>query len=91
MRIAALIIGLLDAVLWAVIAVSLFVSLSDPATRGLDSLAGWLITALFLVTGLPALLLAWRNTRPGLALALAIAFPAVFVILFAAAVIAFAV
>ncbi|MBK1868528.1 hypothetical protein [Taklimakanibacter albus] len=91
MRIAALIIGVLDAVLWAVIAVSLFVSLSDPATKGLDSLAGWLVTALFLVTGLPALLLAWRNTKPGLALALAIAFPAVFVVLFAAAVIAFAV
>lgn len=91
MRIAALIIGVLDAVLWAVIAVSLFVSLSDPATKGLDSLAGWLVTGLFLVTGLPALLLAWRNTKPGLALALAIAFPAVFVILFAAAVIAFAV
>jgi uncharacterized membrane protein required for colicin V production len=90
MRIAALIIGVLDAVLWAVIAVSLFVSLSDPATKGLDSLAGWLVTALFLVTGLPALLLAWRNTKPGLALALAIAFPAVFVILFAAVVIAFA-
>lgn len=90
MRIAALIIGVLDAVLWAVITVSLFVSLSDPATKGLDSLAGWLVTGLFLVTGLPALLLAWRNTKPGLALALAIGFPAVFVILFAAAVIAFA-
>lgn len=33
----------------------------------------------------------WRNAKPGLALALAIAFPAAFVILFAAAVIAFAV
>ena len=90
MRIAALIIGLLDAALWAVIAGSMFMSLSDPATRGLDTLAGWLVTGLFLVTGLPALLLAWRNAKPGLALALAIAFPAAFVILFAAAVIVFA-
>lgn len=90
MRIAALIIGLLDAALWAVIAASMFLSLSDPATRGLDALAGWLVTGLFLVTGLPALLLAWRNTKPGLALALAIVFPAAFALLFVGAIVAFA-
>jgi hypothetical protein len=90
MRVAALIIGLLDAVLWAVIAVGMFLSLSDPATLGLDTLAGWLVTGLFLITGAPALLLVWRNTKPGLALALAIAFPAAFAILFVGAMVAFA-
>lgn len=58
MRAAAGIIGLLDALLCVVLAGGLFFSSSDAATRGLDSLAGYLVTVLFLVTGLPALLLA---------------------------------
>lgn len=89
MRIATLIIAALDAVLWAVIAAAMFLSTSDPATRGLDMMAGGLVTVLFLLTGLPALLLAWRNSRLRLALALAIVFPAAFAILFIAAMIAF--
>lgn len=90
MRAAAGIIGLLDGLLCVVIAGGLFFTSSDTATKGLDSLAGYLVTALFLITGLPALLLVWRDTRPGLALTFAIAFPAAFVILFVGAVIAFA-
>jgi len=90
MRMATVIIGVLDAVVWLVVAAGMFFSTSDPATRGLDSMAGILVTALFLLTGLPALLLAWRGARPGLALALAVAFPATFVILFVAAMVTFA-
>jgi len=90
MRIATLIIGALGAVIWLVVVGATFLSQSDPATKGLDLVAGLLVTALFLVTGLPALLLAWRAAKPRLALALAIAFPATFVILFIGAMIAFA-
>lgn len=91
MRIATLVIGGLDAALWLAVALALLLSGSDPATEGLDELAGLLVTGLFLLTGLPALVLGWRGAKPRLALALAIAFPAVFAVLFAGAVIAFAV
>lgn len=90
MRIATVIVGVLDTLLWLVVAISMFFSLSDPATKGLDVMAGILVSALFLLTGLPALLLAWRDTMPRLAFALAIAFPAAFVLLFVAAMVAFA-
>lgn len=88
-RIATLIIGAVDAAIWLAVAGATFLSQSDPATKGLDVVAGLLVTALFLVTGLPALLLAWREAKPRLALALAIAFPATFVVLFVGAMIAF--
>jgi hypothetical protein len=91
MRIATLIIGGLDAVVWLAAALALFLSGSDAATKGLDVVAGLAVTGLFLLTGLPALILSWRGTKPRLALALALAFPAVFASLFAGAVIAFAV
>lgn len=55
--------------------------------KGSDSMAGILVTAHFLFIGLPALLLAWRE-KPRQALTLA--FPAALVILFVAAMIAFA-
>jgi hypothetical protein len=66
-----------------------FFSQSDLATKGLDMVAGMLVTAVFLLTGLPALLLAWRGAKLRLAIALALAFPAVFVLLFVGVVIAF--
>lgn len=90
MRMATVIIGVLDTTVWLAVAVSMFLSTSDPATRGLDTMAGILVTALYLLTGLPALLLAWHGAKPRLALGLAIAFPAAFVMLFVAAMIAFA-
>lgn len=89
-RIATLIIGAVDTVIWLAVAGGTLLSQSDHATKGLDMSAGMLVTALFLVTGLPALLLAWREAKPRLALALAIAFPATFVVLFIGVVIAFA-
>lgn len=89
MRVATLIIGMLDTVLWLVAALAMFFSGSDPATKGLDTNAGMVVTALFLLTGLPALLLAWHAQKLRLALALAIAFPAAFVLVFIGAAIAF--
>lgn len=90
MRIVTLIVGMLDAAVWVAVAAATFLSLSDPATKGLDVTAGILVTALFALTGLPALLLAWRAAKPRLALGLALAFPATFVVLFVGAMIAFA-
>jgi hypothetical protein len=58
-----------------------FGSLSDAATKGLDNAAGFAIVALFLLTAAPALFLSVGQLAPRLALALAIAFPATFVVL----------
>ena len=90
LRLAAIVVGLLDAVAWIVLALLTFQSGSDPATKGLDVAAGAVVTVLFLVTGAPALVLAYIGRAPRTALVLALAFPAVFVLLFVAVVIAFA-
>jgi hypothetical protein len=89
-RIATLIIGALDTIAWLALVAVTFFSQSDPATKGLDVTAGLVVTALYLLTGLPGLLLAWRAMKLRLALALALAFPAVFAVLFIGVVIAFA-
>ena len=83
-RMATLVVGIIDAIVWAAIAVAALMSRSDPATKGLDEAAGWVVTALFLVTGMPALVLAWRRRAPVTALILALAFPAFFAALFIA-------
>jgi len=90
MRVATSIIGALDMIAWLALAAVTFFSQSDPATRSLDMAAGLVVTGLFILTALPALLLAWHGTKPRLALALALAFPAAFTILFIGVVIAFA-
>jgi hypothetical protein len=90
MRIVAIIIGLLDALACAIIAVATYNSGSDPATIGFDYAAGVIVTGLFVVTGLPALVMAFIRRAPKTALALALAFPAIFILLFAGAVILFA-
>jgi hypothetical protein len=89
-RIATIVVGLLDALGWAVVAVATFNSDSDHATIGFDHAAGVIVTALFVVTGLPALVLTYLRRAPKTALALALAFPATFAVLFVAAVVAFA-
>jgi hypothetical protein len=87
MRIATILISILDAAGAAIIAVLMLRSESDPATLGLDVAAGWTVTIWCLVTAVPAFILAltsqWRKT----ALALALAFPAGLAALIAAAVI----
>jgi hypothetical protein len=89
-RTAAIVIGLLDAAVWVVLAFMTLLSGSDPATKGLDIGAGAIVTALFLATSAPALVLAWVGRAPRTALVLALAFPVAFVLLFVAVVIAFA-
>lgn len=68
----------------------MFISGSDLATKGLDLVADWIVTVLFLLTGAPALALALIGRWPKAALTLALAFPAAFVVVFVAAVIVFA-
>jgi hypothetical protein len=88
MRAATIVIGFLDALGCAVVAVGSYNSGSDPATIGFDYAAGAIATGLFIVTGLPALIIAYFRRAPRTALALA--FPAVFVVLFVVTVIVFA-
>jgi hypothetical protein len=89
-RVNTIIIGLLDAAATAAIAVNCYYSTSDNATIGFDYAAGVIVTALFALTGLPGLALAATKRTPRTALGLALAFPAMFVLLFVAVVIAFA-
>ena len=64
LRLATLIIALLDTAAF-IFAVSVTVlSGSDAATKGLDNAAGWAIVALFLLTAVPALVLLWRGRAP---------------------------
>jgi hypothetical protein len=88
-RVATLAVGALDAVGAGAIAIGAYNSGSDHATIGFDYAAGVIVAVLFLVTGLPAMVLAWNRRAPKVALALALGFPAVFALLFLAAVVAF--
>ena len=87
---ATIILSLVDAVAWVFVAVAAFASGSDAATKGLDQGAGLIVTALFLVTGAPALALALLGRAPVFALILALAFPVALAAAFVAAVVAFA-
>jgi hypothetical protein len=88
-RAITIIVALLDAAGCAVVAVASYNSGSDPATIGFDYAAGVIVGALFLLTGLPALVLTYCKRAPRTALILALAFPALFVVLFLAAVVIF--
>jgi len=90
LRTATIIVCLVDAGAWAFVAVATFMSGSDAATKGLDVGAGLIVTALFLVTGAPALALVLLGRAPTAAFTLALAFPIAFAALFVAALIAFA-
>ena len=89
-RTVTIIVCAFDAAAWVFVAFAAFTSGSDAATRGLDRAAGLIVTALFLVTGAPAVALVSLRRAPATALALALAFPAVFAALFVAAIVAFA-
>ena len=80
-RRATLILCALDLAAWAIIAILLLASGSDPATRGLDTAALAAVTALLALTALPAFLLVRAGRFPDAALAFALAFPAVFLLL----------
>ncbi len=86
-RTAALVVGALDCAAFAVAAIAMFGSGSDAATKGLDIATGLALIGLLAVTAVPALTLVYRRRAPRTALALALAFPAAFIILFVAVVI----
>ena len=75
MRLTTIIVCILDAIGWAFIAQKMLLSESDPATMGLDVMAGWAVTIIFLLTAVPAFVLALKRRAPKSALALALAFP----------------
>lgn len=80
-RRVTLILCALDLAAWAVIAALLSFAGSDPATSGLDGAALAAVTALLAVTALPAVLLVRLGRFPDAALAFALAFPVVFLLL----------
>ena len=84
MRRATLVICAVDFAIWALVAIALFWSGSDPATRDLDILAGIGVTILIALTALPAFLLVRAGRLPNLALGFALAFPLAFLVLFVA-------
>ena len=90
LRRATIVLGVVDAVAWALVALAAFMSASDAATKGLDQAAGLIVTALFAVTGVPALALAFLRRAPTTALILALAFPTVLATAFLATMMAFA-
>ena len=90
MRTATSLIVLFDLVVWLWIGSSLYWSGSDPATRGFDGAAALALTILLLLTAVPAAFLAYYDRARRSALALALAFPLGFVILFVAAAAIFA-
>ena len=90
LRTATITVCLFDAAAWILVALATFMSGSDAATRGLDQAAGFVVTALFLVTAAPAFALILLGRAPVTALVLALAFPAIVAVAFVAAIIAFA-
>ena len=90
MRAATIVIALLDALACIALAAVYLNSDSDQATIGLDHAAGVVVAGLFVITGLPALVLAVLGRAPKTALGLALAFPTAFVVLAAVAVLYFA-
>jgi hypothetical protein len=83
-------IGGFDCLAGAAVALALLFSSSDSATKGLDTVAGWSVALLLLVTGAPALALAWTGRAPKISLAFALAFPVCFILIFIGVVIAYA-
>ncbi|HZD92509.1 MAG TPA: hypothetical protein VE224_20640, partial [Pseudolabrys sp.] len=86
LRLTAIVIAVLDLFGLSLAAFNLLIADGDPATRGLDQLGGYSIALLFLLTGLPALVLAGVNRAPRVSLGLALAFPAMFLVLLVGAV-----
>jgi amino acid transporter len=90
LRRAAIILCVADTAAVCLLAAVLLFSGSDPATSGLDMLAGLAILGLLALTVLPAALLLWRRKSEKLAFALSLALPVLVVALVIAAAIAIA-
>ena len=86
----ATIVGGLDVVGWLTLsALALISADTDPATRGFGFSSAWIISALFVLTAVPSLLLSWRGGKGRLALILAGAFPLGFMLIYGGLTIAF--
>lgn len=85
-----MIVCAVDFAAWCAVVLATVMSRSDAATKGLDQAAGLIISALYLVTGAPAITLTLLGRGPRTALLLALAFPGVLVVAFVAAVVALA-
>lgn len=85
LRRAAIFICIADTAVVCLLAGALIFNTSDPATSGLDMLAGLAILGLLAFTVLPAAMLLWRRRSEKLALAFALGLPVLIVILVIAA------
>lgn len=89
-RTLALIVGALDCVAFFGMLLMALLSPGDQATKALGIGLGWVILLLFALTAAPAIALAWFERVPRTALALALAFPLLFMLLYGGLTIAFA-
>ena len=87
-RVFALILGALDVASWICLVLYTLFTPASPATQALGIAFGWVITLLYAATGLPGLALASLDRAPRIALALALAFPVGFMLLYGALTIA---
>jgi hypothetical protein len=88
LRAFALIVGVLDVVSWICLVLYALFLADNAVAQSLGIALGWVITLLYAVTGLPGLALAASGRAPRLALALEIAFPVLFMVLYGALAIA---
>jgi hypothetical protein len=85
LRRAAIVLCIIDTAAVCLLARALIFNASDPATSGLDMLAGMAILGLLLLTVLPAAILLWRRKSEKLALTFSLALPVLVVVLVIAA------
>ena len=90
LRRAAIILCVIDTVVVCLLAGALIFNTSDPATSGLDMVAGLAILGLLALTVLPAAILLWRRKSERLAFAFSLGLPVLVVILVIAVAIAIA-
>ena len=85
LRRAAIIFCIADTAVAGLLAGALIFSASDPATSGLDVVAGIAILGLLALTVLPAAILLWRRKSEKLAFAFSLGLPLLIVVLVIAA------
>jgi uncharacterized membrane protein YdfJ with MMPL/SSD domain len=86
LRRAAIVICIADMAVACLLAGALIFSTSDPATSGLDVVAGIAILGFLALTVLPAAILLWRRKSEKLAFAFALGLPVLIAALVVAAV-----
>lgn len=81
LRRAAIVICIFDAAVACLLAGALIFNASDPATSGMDMLAGLAVLGLLALTVLPAAILLWRRKSEKLAFAFSLGLPVLLVAL----------